>query len=220
MTCVKGLTRVTRTTQTAVPVAAFADYVVAAGPARPELVRQIQARQIAPYNPATDFYRGFRKAIVDGRRVGDDRAVLEAAIANAHEKKKASFRRLTGRWLDLLDGPFAGGTWTDVQTARWTPTDLGIKVSPIVGLSYPDGCRATVFIHFAAPVLRPEVVRAELRVMEFAAEDTGSDAIPVLVELQRGVVHRPTTTVDAAYDAQLIAETVGLSFLMNRLSAA
>ena len=196
----------------------YAQYVASPSARRTALVRRMQATQGTEYNPARDFYRGLRKAITDGRRSGRDSQSVTAAAENAHTKKQSSYRRLGTAWLDLLEGELAESTWTEAPTLRWVQAGLAVKVTPILGLTYPDGRQELVLIHFALERPHRDVVRAALRVAQLAAQASGSAAEPILVDLQQRTVHRPVLS-DADYDAQLAAEAAGLSYLISNLAA-
>ena len=209
----------TNSTTHEVSWAQFSRLIATPSPARPALVRQMQAQRAEAYSPARDFYRGLRKSMVDGRRLGTDRSVLAAAAVNAHEKKRSTYQRLGATWLALLEGDLARGAWLDVRPARWQQSALTVKVSPLLGLEYPNDRREVVYVHFAAaPRLSPDLIRAALRVMQLVGDETARNASPVLIDLQRGQIHRPSP-VEPDYDAMLAAEAAGLSFLMEQLAA-
>jgi hypothetical protein len=99
------------------------------------------------YNPAQDFYRGLRPAVMNDRRTTRDGAAVEAAVTNAHEKKRARYARLAEKWSALIP------RWSDsnpiqVDRTRLLVGGLSIKVPAPIVEQHPDGAIELAYVYF------------------------------------------------------------------------
>lgn len=81
---------------TAISLTTFVDFSAATGAARLTSVRKAKAQYAEDYEPAHDFYKGLREAIVERFESGWDAKALRQALNTASSKKAENYEeRLT-----------------------------------------------------------------------------------------------------------------------------
>jgi hypothetical protein len=167
----------------------FAKFVGATTPsARIDAVR----RSKDPYQPAHDFYKGIREAIVLGH-ANDDLAVrLQEAIRRANARRRPSYEESAAGYLrftrrrtfDWLEKP---------RSFRWDEGDLRVRVNPEIRALLRG--RATVLkLWFSAKPIPTQGRRAMLHLLRHAYrhEDVAVFAV------QRGEILRPGVPIPQA----------------------
>ena len=77
--------------------------------------------------------------------------------------------------------------------------NLPVKINPHFGLRYDDGRAEAVRLHLDEQPPTEELVLATLHLMARHIDQVLPHATPVLVDLRRGTVHRPTPPAPAAH---------------------
>ncbi|MBA5606804.1 hypothetical protein H3H36_15720 [Duganella sp. FT3S] len=134
-----------------------------AGTPKATKVKQIKNR--AAYQPATDFYRTLRSAIVSIHANGKDRSALDGIVPSLADVKKI------GNYQDIIDGykKFWGKKvvgWFDPPRGSYSHAGVDVLVNPELGLII-DGKRIVIKLYFKAD----EITKARI------------ELVPVLMEV-------------------------------------
>lgn len=190
-----------------VSLAQFTEYVHAAGPRRLNLVTGQVARRNEPYAPGRDFYRRFLLAAVAGRRMNNDRAVVQQAVRDAIPRRAAHYAELAEGWLNWVPEIQATRVLPR-RTASWQAADLAVKVTPNLLVEHPDGRVEAIRMYLKPTPLEPAEANVMLWLMTQVDKQLHpSGALPVVVDVRRGMGFRPDVP-DEGIAAWLQAEAV------------
>jgi hypothetical protein len=140
----------------------FVDFHVLTGSARVAKVRALKNR--GEYDPATDFWRPLRVAIVAFhlRPTGDARS-LSDFLGPVSERKMGRYRAaMAGHQKFLRRREIAGSR---APSAPWNVGDLSVRVNPDLGLRV-DGNQYLVKLYFKAEPLSRGRTQALIALME------------------------------------------------------
>jgi hypothetical protein len=171
----------------------FSRYVGRTGPAKATFVGGLRkARQAGSgFNPHGQFVKAL-KADIRFRTRGDQLAVAAVAtqVAPRWRPLYAALQVGAVSYLESLGDP--AKVWpAQVHDALGVIGGLTVKINPHLGLRYDDGRTEAVRLHFDEQPPSDELVVATLHLMAGAMDQILPAATPVLVDLRRGVVHRP-----------------------------
>lgn len=205
-------------TQIEIPLNGFVDYLRTKGAARVDVAARHLHQSTEPYSPARDFYRRALSAILAGRRSGDDRAVCEHALAEAPPARRTHYQAVMDGWLRFLP-KLADTKHVPVHTGRWRGGNLTVRVTPHLGVRYPDGHVEALFLYLKAEPLPSADARAMLWLASAAMPEACPEARPVIVDVRRSRAFRdlPDTS---SYPAWLMAEAGGYRHLREQLTTA
>lgn len=200
-----------------IPLNGFVDYLRTKGAARVDVAVRHINQATEPYSPARDFYRRILSAILAARRSGDDRVVLEHALAEAPPARRTNYQAVVDGWLRFLP-QLSGTSHIGVHTGRWRGESLTVKVTPHLAAKFPDGHVEAMFLYLKAEPLPPADAQAMLWLAAAAMPEACPDASPVIVDVRRGRAFR-TVPTESAYPAWLSAEAGGYRQLRLQLAS-
>ena len=114
-------------------------------------------RKRGQYNPATDYYKGLREAIVEFHTTGSkdptilDRAVAEHAISHKGSKcpdRLSTYRRFLGR---------KNVEWFHPPKGEWRFEELVVRMNPELGLRWNGSCTVIKLYWKEAKLTRRQV---------------------------------------------------------------
>jgi hypothetical protein len=169
----------------------FSRYVDRTGPAKATFVGGLRrARETrSGFNPHAQFVKALKSDIQ--RHTGG--AELAAVIDTVKPRWRPLYAALHAggvRYLESLGDP-ASVEVAQTRDALGMIGGLSVKINPQLGLRYADGRAEAVRLHFDEQPPSTELVVATLHLMSRHMDQILSHAEPVLVDLRRGVVHRP-----------------------------
>ncbi len=183
----------------------FTDYVRVAGPTRLSQVAGQIAQSAEPYDPRRDYYRRFLYAARLGRRVGQDREIVEQAVEDAPAHKAGHYAELAAGWLRWAP-EIADTEVLPARTARWSSSDLSVRVTPHLVVRHPDGLVEAIRMHVKVEELKPETAEVMLWLLGQVGNQLHSNGVsPVVVDVRRGVAFRPHQS-DRGFSAWMHAE--------------
>jgi hypothetical protein len=175
----------------------FSRYVDRTGPAKATFVGSLRrARQSrSGFNPHAQFVKALKTDIQHGTR-GEQLAIAAVvdAVAPRWRPLYEALREGGERYLASLGDP-AEVRLVPVRDALDVVGGLTVKVNPHFGLRHGDGRLEAVRLHFDPQPPSPDLVVATLQLMARQMDRILPTATPVLVDLRRGLVHRPDATV-------------------------
>jgi hypothetical protein len=180
--------------KTAAPYATlltFSRYVGRTGPAKATFVGGLRrARQAqSGFNPHGQFVKAL-KADIQFRSPGAQLAAVVDKVAPRWRPLYAALRDGGTHYLESLGDP-AQVQLAQTHDALGVVGGLTVKVNPHFGLRFADGRTEAVRLHFDEQPPPAELVVATLHLMARHMDQILPKAQPVLVDLRRGVVHRP-----------------------------
>lgn len=176
-------------TQKPVSLTTFVDFVSRVGLPRITVVKDFKDGQ---YQPAFDFYKAVREAIVDLHETGKSKKVLDAVLTGLRDPKKVA------AYTSVIQGhrKFIGKkamTWFDPPKAKWSGGGIEITINPELGLDI-GGKLHVIKLYFKEETLPKKNVPIITRLMEKAIP-TGNGAAPAygVLDVRRGRLHTPNT---------------------------
>jgi hypothetical protein len=170
---------------------AFTRYVARTGPAKATFVGGLrrQRERRSGFNPHGQLVKAL-KADIAFRTGG---SYLEGVTELVKPRWKPLYEAVSTGALSYLRSLGDPGEVGLAQTreALTSVGPLAVKINPHFGLRYEDGRREAVRLHFDEQPPTPEAVTATLHLMARHMDQILPNAEPVLVDLRRGVTHRP-----------------------------
>jgi hypothetical protein len=202
-----------------VSLTTFAEYVTSSASARIDCVRDQQRIYGKPYHPGPSFYQAFTDGVIRGLRTGaSDLAMQTTVRAQRDEARRQHYTALAPHWLALtgLHRPLATHSH-----ALWLTPRLAVGVRPDFAVLDTDGKAYTVKLWLKDRELADDAAKAMLRLFERHMTDICPGATPLVADVRRDRVYRPTRRpLKSGFDAWLEAEARGLAELWDQLAAA
>jgi hypothetical protein len=173
----------------------FARYVDHTGPAKAAFVGGLRRRKEARsgFNPHGQLIKALK---ADVAFHGGGRYVTEAVEAVNPRWRKLYEALLPGA-LAFLETVSPSTQLAQVRDAIGLLGNLPVKINPHFGLRYDDGHGEAVRLYLDEQPPTDENVLATLHLMARHMDQVMPHATPVLVDLRRGVAHRPDASVKA-----------------------
>jgi hypothetical protein len=167
----------------------FTRYVARTGPAKATFVGGLrrQRERRSGFNPHGQLVKAL-KADIAFRTGGSYLAEVPQLVKPRWKPLYDAVSAGASHYLRSLGDP---GQVSLAQTreALATVGPLAVKINPHFGLRYEDGRREAVRLHFDEEPPTPEVITATLHLMARHMDQILPNAVPVLVDLRRGVSH-------------------------------
>jgi len=172
----------------------FSRYVGRTGPGKASFVGSLRRSRgsRSGFNPHASFVKALKSDIEHGTR-GPDRLAITAVVDAVQPRWRPLYTALReggARWLDQLGEP-GSVRLVPVRDALDVVGGLTVKINPHFGLRHDDGRLEAVRLHFDADPPTPELTVATLRLLARQMPTILPGATPVLVDIRRGVSHRP-----------------------------
>lgn len=148
------------------------------------MVRKAREQARIPYAPATDYWRGFRKALLAWHREGESIDALMALLENASPKKSENYTRRADSYLKWLGRKTV--TWFEPERRIWDAPELGVNMNPELGLEI-NGKRHIMKLYLRNERLTKIRLSAALAMLGQAYADQIDDGATVgLLDLTNG----------------------------------
>lgn len=176
----------------------FTRYVARTGPAKATFVGGLrrQRERRSGFNPHGQLVKAL-KADIQFRTGGSQ---LAGVVDVVKPRWRPLYEAVCPGALHYLQslGPADQVRTVATRDALGVVGTLPVKINPHLGLQYEDGRREAVRLYFDEQPPTPEAVTATLHLMGRHMDQVLPTAEPVLVDLRRGIVHRPDPSVKAA----------------------
>lgn len=174
-------------TQKPVSLTTFVDFVSRVGLPRITVVKDFKDGQ---YQPAFDFYKAVREAIVDLHETGKSKKALDAVLTGLKDPKKVA------AYTSVVQGhrKFIGKNtmnWFDPPKAKWAGGGIDITINPELGLVI-DGKEYVIKLYFKEEPLPKKNVPIITRLMEKSLSNgSGVSPIYAVLDVRRSRLHTP-----------------------------
>lgn len=140
----------------------FVDFTLKTGSSRVAKVRELKRRPPG-YDPATDFWKALREAIIEFHRSGTGIATLDAVASGATPRRTARYADAIAGYKKFLKKKDL--KWFAPRSSRWTEAGLVVKVNPELGLVI-GATPSVVKLYFKTDAPTRSRVQAVLGMME------------------------------------------------------
>lgn len=189
----------------------FLAYAVARPTARAAAIRLAIG---GDYKIEQDFYKRFRTAIEADRRALRDGSTIEAAVANATEKKVARFTHLAKKWKKTAPR-WSACTPIEVEKAVVNIAGLGVALRPSFAETRPDGTLEIVWVNYCDKGYTTTDIDMVLRLFQRAYTHLFPKAVITVVDLPSGRV-RTSEGVDLTkHDLRIDTDAAGLAYALR-----
>ena len=179
------------------------DIVSKSGTPKATAVRDTKAQLAVPYEPATDFYRGIREAIIEAHQFALGKRHVTAAAAAASGRRIASYTAIATDYNGWWGRKAI--TWFAPPRASWGPVGsaFDVTINPELGLDV-NGTRHVIKLYFKNEPLAKNRVDIVTHLMhrEMGAANPGVEFS--VLDVRRRRLH--TIVPPAGLDALLTAE--------------
>lgn len=192
-----------------VPLTTFVDFVLRSGTPKVTVVKNHKKRP--PYDPATDFYKLLREAIVRFHQKNEPKKALDAFVATCHPKKQANYVAAVTGYKKFL------GTkkieWFTPPTGPWSTGGITVGVNPELGLSF-GGTNYVIKLYMKGQKLAPNRVETINQLMAEALGGASAMQFGVL-DVREAKLHM--TTMNPAVTALLKGEAAAFATMLASL---
>lgn len=178
------------------------DIVSKSGTPKATCVRDVKAQMSAPYDPATDYYRGIREAIIEAHVNGLGKRHISTAANAANFRRAATYTQLAadynGWWGRKSIAYF------DPPRATWQPPGLfEVNVNPELGLEI-NGTQHVIKLYFKSDAITKARVDIITHLMQQELSSPGTAYEFSVLDIRRRRLH--TITPPSGLGPLLIAE--------------
>lgn len=181
---------------------AFARYVGRSGPAKASFVGGLRRQRLSQsgFNPHGSLIKAL-KADIQWRTPGTH---LTQIVNDVKPRWRPLYGALLPGALSYLDslGDPAKVHLAQSRDALAIVGGLPVKINPQLALRYDDGRAEAVRLYFDPDPPASEGLLASLHLMERYMDQVLPHASPVIVDVRRGVVHRPSSDSKQASDVE------------------
>lgn len=192
----------------------FVDFVLASGTKRLTCVKRAKSEYQRDYDPAKDFYRLLREAIIGIHQDGKKKESLDGLLGTLTDKKKldaysqcvAAYKQWCGR---------KRFQWVRSFTTDWSDGDLRVRVNPELGL-YINGSLHVLKLYFKADVPSKRRLETMFHLLRLSIPNEMENAMPGILDVRRGNLFRPTREVPGI-DALLVGEAAAFRTMWSEV---
>lgn len=203
----------------AVPLTTFAEYLTASASSKIDCVKDQIRIFDQPYRPGAAFYHDFKEAVVEGRECGADHLAMQRVVAAQRDPARYKhYDALAQHWLAM---PSLHLPLVPYGQAVWQTPRLGVRIRPDFAATDPKGKLFVVKLWLKDRVLVDDASRAMLRLFGHHMTDICPGATPLVVDVRREKIHKPTRREPKrGFDEWLENEAGSMAGLWERLAAA
>ncbi len=192
----------------------FVDFVSKSGTTRLTCVRKAKGLYQQEYEPAFDFWKPLRDAIVEMHKHNRPKDTLGNVLAGLTDKNKRNLYpsriRAYKRWVGRKTIQWAG-----CDPEIWQHGSLLVRVNPELGVSI-NGSKYIIKLYFKEECLSKNRVDTMLFLIQSTFSRNHPNATPGILDVPRGKLIRPTRNI-SDIDALLEGEAAAFIQMWNRV---
>ena len=153
-----------------ISLTSLVDFVSKAGAPKQTCAAKIKAQLAAGYDPARDYYRGIREAIIETHQEGMGKSHITTAVQSASPRRYSTYEELARDYISWWGRKRV--TWFDPPRAGWEAGHgFEVRVNPEMGLKI-NGDRHVIKLYFKPEKLAKQRVEIITHLMhhELAGE--------------------------------------------------
>lgn len=110
----------------------FLDFVAQTGEPKATSAEQAWRQSNTPYDPAKDYHKRMREALIEQERAGQE-IDWEIFISAQNPKKQANFQDTVAKYSEWRD-KFGSAIWFDPPRSTWAAGEFSVNINPELGL--------------------------------------------------------------------------------------
>jgi hypothetical protein len=178
------------------------DVVSKSGTPKANCVKKIKHQMDEPYDPATDYYKGIREALIAAHQEGLGKAHITEAAASAYGRKIDAYEEIATAYKSWWGKKEI--SWFDPPRAVWEPDDIfGVAVNPELGLCI-NGSKHVIKLYFKSDTLAKNRVDIITHLMHDQLSDECADCSFSVLDVRNKKLH--TIEPPAGLGPVLVAE--------------
>ena len=185
----------------------FVDFVIKSGTPKLTVVRDTKKQIAAGYDPATDYYKRIRDAIVAHHKGKHAYAAVDKIASTVTNKSKQTNYPLIATGYKKFLGR-RSIKWFTPPKSPWTHSGLRVQLNPELGLEF-GGKRYVVKLYFKGDQPRKLEVKSILALMELELQTPSRPKTMALLDVRRSNLITETTFDPAL---RLLIEAEALAF--------
>ncbi|MHB8954571.1 MAG: hypothetical protein ACYC4U_16490 [Pirellulaceae bacterium] len=162
----------------------FLDFTMKSGAPKLTSLQQTKKQLADRYNPATDYYKQIRDAIVAHHRDGRPFSTVETVATNVNNRSKQdNYPAIAAGYKS-----FQGKTqvkWFSPPQGNWTAQGVRVSLNPELGLEI-KGTPHVIKLYFKADQPRKLEVRAILSLMDAELQNPNGSLVMCVLDVRRG----------------------------------
>ena len=192
----------------------FLDFTLKHGSPKFTSLKQTKKQLADEYNPATDYYKQIRDAIVAHHKLDKPFSTIESLAANVNNKSKRDNYPAIAAGYKSFRGK-KQITWFTPPHDQWTASGVGVSLNPELGLEI-KGTQNVVKLYFKADEPRKLEVRAILSLMDDVLQNTSGTFTMGVLDVRRGKLFTDKPT-DPALMALMQGEAAAIATMWSML---
>lgn len=172
----------------------FVDFVLASGTQRLTCVKKAKVDYRRDYDPARDFYRLLRDAIVAMHEEAKPKEVLDGLLGTLTDHKKT----LAYRECVVAYKQWCGRKqfeWVGKCTTNWTDASLTVRVNPELGLRI-NGTLYGIKLYFKGENPSKRRLETMFHLLRSTLPQELEGATPGILDVRRGNLFSPTRPIE------------------------
>lgn len=193
----------------------FLDFTAQSGVPKATTAISAWTQSNTPYDPATDYHRRVRQALVNFERTSSA-PDWDAFVSEQHPKKQKNFKDTVERYLKWR-GKYKELSWFNPPAADWSSTEFSVKVNPEIGLKL-DGRKTAIKLFINRNKLSKLKAQIAGRMMYEALEVRSPDTDFAILDIKADKLHILTNDTEKLRYL-LIGEAAHLSAMIAAIRA-
>lgn len=173
-----------------VSLTTFMDFMVKSGTPRVTCVHNAVSRYGDEYDPALDYWKQYRDAVVAMHRFRRDKSTLDGVADRVSEHKQENYAKACRTYRRFLGRKTV--EWVDPPRATWSASGLAVRIKPELGLFIEGILYAVKLRARAHEPLKSVQAKAMCRLMQTTVEAGGEWRPMVLVCLRAAGTRAPS----------------------------
>ena len=162
----------------------FVDFVSKAGTRKLTVVKNIKQQLQDEYDPAVDFYKPLRDAIVQMHKSSQPKSALDSLLADLTDKKKiTAYPPIVKGYQKFLGSKQV--SWFEPPKDEWNHGGLSVKVNPEIGLLISD-TPYVIKLYFKADQLTKLRIDIATHLMELTLSNKGKPLVFGVLDVRNG----------------------------------
>lgn len=117
-----------------IPLTSFVDFVLKSGSPKLTCAKQIKQQMSLPYDPAADYYKRFRDAVLELHSKDHDKKILSRLIGGLPDNKLENYEVMIANYKKFIGNKAM--TWFEPQRKNWKYNNIEIPINPELGLEW------------------------------------------------------------------------------------
>ena len=192
----------------------FVDFVLASGTSRLTIVRNAKATYQIRYDPARDFYRPLREAIIEMHQSQRPRESLDDLLLTLKDAKKTELFRecieAYKRWCGRKQFK-----WVRAYSTDWQSGELVVRVNPELGMRV-NGSPNVVKLYFKSETPSKRRLETMFHLLRSSFPKDLDGSMPGILDVRRGSLFSPTRDLPGI-EALLVGEAAAFQTIWNQV---